>query len=170
MTAGSFLSPPYTDDIFALLLALNNAHAEELSYKTPQGFRELIGAASHVRAAPGGLALLVAFHENCQYDSPNYLWLKARFPRFNYIDRVVVSAAARGQGLARRLYADLENRTLQEGRARLVCEINAVPPNPASDIFHQALGFAPVGEQVLADRGKTVRYWAKELTSSPASA
>lgn len=159
----ALVTPPFTEDIFERLLRLNNDHAEELSYKTPEGFRELIDAASHVRAEATGLALIVAFNEACAYDNPNFRWLKARFPRFNYIDRVVVSGEARGLGLARLLYAGLEAETRETGRERMVCEINSVPPNPQSDAFHTALGFAPVGEQHLEDRGKTVRYWAKEL-------
>jgi len=83
---------------------------------------------------------------------------------------VVVDAAARGRGLARQLYADLERRAREEGRERLVCEINANPANPKSDSFHRALGFVPVGEQSLADRGKTVRYWAKDFSAGPAGA
>jgi predicted GNAT superfamily acetyltransferase len=158
-----FATPPFDADVFEALLALNNDHAEELSYKTPQGFRELMDAASHVRAEPSGLALLVAFHEGCVYDSPNFVWFKARFQRFYYIDRVVVSEEARGQGLARKLYGGLEAEAKACGRQRLVCEVNAVPANPDSDAFHRALGFEPVGEQHLGDRGKTVRYWAKEL-------
>ena len=145
------------------MLALNNAHAEELSWKTADEFRALLAAASHVRAEANGLALLVAFHEGCSYDNPNFAWLSERFTRFNYIDRVVVSERARGQGLARQLYDELERQTRADGRQRMVCEINSRPPNPASDAFHLKLGFHPVGEQHLEDRHKTVRYWAKEL-------
>ena len=74
-----------------------------------------------------------------------------------------VSAAARGQGLARRLYNDLEQVARQGGHERLVCEINAEPPNPKSDAFHRRLGFVLVGEQFLESYGRRVRYWAKEL-------
>ena len=111
-----------------------------------------------------GLALIVAFDESCIYDNPNFAWLKARFERFYYIDRVVVAGAARGRGLARAIYAELEDRARREGRERLVCEINSVPPNPQSDAFHEALGFQPVGSQELAGTGKTVRYWAREFS------
>jgi predicted GNAT superfamily acetyltransferase len=157
------LAPPFSGTLFHRLLDLNNAHAEELSYKTADGLRELFAAASHVRAESSGLALIVAFDETCAYDNPNFAWLKARFAKFYYIDRVVVGAAARGRGLARRFYADLAARAAAESRERLVCEINAVPPNPVSDAFHRAQGFAPVGEQVLPQAGKTVRYWSREL-------
>ncbi|WP_373503267.1 GNAT family N-acetyltransferase [Aestuariivirga sp.] len=162
MTA--LVDPPFDPPLMAELLALNNAHAEELSYKTPEAFDQLIRAASHVRAEPYGLALIVAFDENCVYDNPNFAWLKARFARFYYIDRVVVAGAARGRGLARAIYAELEDRARYEGRERLVCEINSVPPNPQSDAFHEALGFKSVGSQELAGTGKTVRYWAREFS------
>jgi len=158
-----WLEPPYTEEFSAKLLGLNNAHAEELSFKTAEGFAALISSASFVRAAPDGLAFLIGFHDACHYDNPNFRWLKQRFPRFNYIDRVAVNAEARGKGLARALYAEFEKETRAQGRERLVCEINANPPNPQSDAFHRALGFSPVGEQHLAGRDKTVRYWAREL-------
>ena len=162
------MKPPFAPEVFDALLALNNAHAEELSFKTAEGFAQLLAAASHVKAAAQGLALLVAFDETCTYDNANFRWLKARYDRFYYIDRVVVGAAARGKGLAGRLYAELETRTLHEGRERLACEINRVPPNPGSDAFHEWLGFAPVGEAPLSG-GKVVRYWVKEL-NQPQSA
>lgn len=164
-----FVGLPFEGPLTAALLALNNAHAEELSYKTADRFAELLRAASHVRAGAVGEALIVAFDETCTYDNPNFAWLGQRFQRFYYIDRVVVSDAARGRGLARRLYAELEARAQDERRERLVCEINMVPPNPASDAFHMALGFAPVGEQVLKP-GKIVRYWSKELKPLSAAA
>ncbi|MCA0433070.1 MAG: GNAT family N-acetyltransferase [Proteobacteria bacterium] len=159
----SFLAPPYDAALMTALLALNNAHAEELSYKTEEGFADLLARASFVRAVEGGRALLVGFDETCDYDNDNFRWLKARFPRFNYIDRVVVSGAARGQGLARQLYGLIAEATRKDGRERLVCEINLEPPNPASDKFHEALGFKPIGQRQLAGSAKIVRYWAREL-------
>jgi predicted GNAT superfamily acetyltransferase len=158
-----FIAPPFESRLFAALLALNNAHAEELSYQTPEAFRDLLSRASYVRAEPHGLALLVAFNECCGYDNPNFNWLRARFPRFNYIDRVVVHDKARSLGHARALYAALEEDTRTEGRERLVCEINLRPPNPGSDAFHKKLGFEPVGNQLLEASGKTVCYWVKKL-------
>lgn len=159
----NFSTPPFSVSLHDSLLALNNAHAEELSYKTAEQFRDLITASHVTLAEPMGLAMLVAFSEASTYDNPNFAWLKARYQRFIYIDRVVVSEAARGQGLARRLYAELEKHVKEEKRERLVCEINLDPPNAASDRFHEALGFSPVGSQVLPGSGKTVRYWAREM-------
>ena len=162
-TSVSLVGPPFSDELLGAALDLNNAHAEELSFKTPEAFRALLSDASFVRMAPNGMALIVAFHEGCTYLNPNFAWLADRFRRFYYIDRVVVSEALRGRGLARQLYDMLADEARAGGHERLVCEINAVPPNPQSDAFHQRLGFMPIGEQHLADRDKTVRYWSREL-------
>jgi predicted GNAT superfamily acetyltransferase len=43
-----------------------------------------------------------------------------------------------------------------------VCEVNAEPPNPASDAFHAAMGFAEVGSATLGG-GKQVRYFERLL-------
>jgi uncharacterized protein len=158
-----YIQPPFERRLLEILLALNNAHAEELSYRTLDEFQALLSEASYVRAEAHGLALLVAFNERCNYDNPNFHWLRARFSRFNYIDRVVVQGSARGLGHASALYEALEAATQRDGRERLVCEINLVPPNAGSDAFHRRLGFRPVGKQRLEASGKTVRYWAKEL-------
>ena len=157
------LEPPFNGAVVAAMLTLNNAYAKELSFKSQSEFIDLLAAASHVRALPDGEAFIVAFHEECTYDNPNFEWFKKRFDRFYYIDRVVVAQAQRGKGVARQFYADLEKTARVENRARLVCEINSVPANPASDNFHLDLGFLPVGEQVMSASSKTVRYWSKQL-------
>ena len=151
------LRPPATGDL-AGLLALNNAHAVELSLLSADGLQHLLDGAFHARVAGEGAALLVAFDQDADYDSPNFLWFRGRYPRFVYVDRVVVAPAARGRGLARTLYADLFRAASAAGHARVCCEVNVDPPNPASDAFHAALGFAEVGRARLADRGKGVRY------------
>lgn len=68
-----------------------------------------------------------------------------------------------GQGLAGRHYAALFEMARAAGQARIVCEVNSDPPNPLSDAFHGRLGFELVGEQRLADRGKSVRYLEHRL-------
>lgn len=146
------------------LLALNNAHAAELSLLDAARFRALLNGAFHARCIGDGAALLVALDQaHPDYASPNYLWFRARHPRFVYVDRVVVAPAARGRGLARALYADLMARAAAAGHSLLVCEVNSDPPNPASDAFHAALGFAEVGSATIHGGAKTVRYLARPL-------
>ena len=147
------------------LLALNNAHAVELSWLEPARFGQLVDQAFVARRI-GVDALLLSFDQAATYDSPNYLWFRDRYARFVYVDRVVVSGAARGRGLARKLYADLFEAAAAAGHDRIVCEVNADPPNPASDAFHARLGFLPVGTAAIHGGVKTVTYLMREIDAS----
>jgi predicted GNAT superfamily acetyltransferase len=145
-------------------LVLNNAHAAELSLLDAAALRALLGGAFYTRCIGDLEAVLIAVDEaHPTYASPNYLWFRARYPRFIYVDRVVTAAAARGKGHARRLYADLFEKAAASGHDLIVCEINSDPPNPVSDRFHAALGFAEVGAAEIHDGAKTVRYLARKL-------
>jgi uncharacterized protein len=154
---------PISEAVESAVLALNNAHAQELSWLELPVLRAILDQAFYAKAVGDGDAFLLALDETATYDSPNYAWFKARYPRFIYVDRIAVAAPARGRGLARILYEDLFVRAAQAGHDLIVCEVNSVPPNPGSDAFHAALGFAEVGRAELADRGKTVRYLARRL-------
>ncbi len=105
----------------------------------------------------------MAFDHDADYDSPNYLWFRARYPRFVYVDRIVVAPAMRKRGLANRLYEDLFQAARLAGHDRVVCEVNSDPPNPASDAFHAALSFVEVGHASIHGGTKTVRYLARPL-------
>jgi len=145
------------------ILALNRAHETETSPLDRLGLDALIAQAFHVGVAAGGRdAFLIAFDENADYRSPNYLWLKARLARFVYVDRVVVAAQARGRGVAAALYADLFALARESGRCCVVCEVNITPPNPASDAFHARLGFGEIGQGTAAGE-KRVRYLARAV-------
>ncbi|HMQ94475.1 MAG TPA: GNAT family N-acetyltransferase [Amaricoccus sp.] len=151
------------------LLALNNAHAVELSRLDP-GRLELLVAQAFLAARVGTVdAFLLAFDERADYDSPNFRWFRAGYDRFVYVDRVVVAPGARGRGLGRRLYDDLFAEALASGHRRIVCEVNVDPPNPASDTFHATLGFAEVGRARLPESGKVVRYLAREFPAGGAA-
>ncbi|BBK32233.1 hypothetical protein EDC65_1031 [Stella humosa] len=162
MTAPVLRRPSAADH--ARLLALNNDHATELSLLSADGLAALLATAFHARMAGEGAALLVGLDQDAAYDSPNFLWFRARHPRFAYVDRVVVAPAGRGRGLARALYADFFAAAVAAGHDRVCCEVNTDPPNPGSDAFHAALGFREVGRATLPDRGKSVRYLMLGLT------
>ena len=127
---------PISGDLEADVLALNNAHAVELSLLDRDQLAALIGQAFYARRLGTLDAFLLAFDERAAYASPNYLWFRAHYARFVYIDRVVVAPAARGRGLARLLYADLFRHAARAGHDLAVCEVNVEPPNPASDALH----------------------------------
>jgi predicted GNAT superfamily acetyltransferase len=58
---------------------------------------------------------------------------------------------------------DLFKRALAAGHSLVGCEVNVVPPNPASDAFHASLGFEEAAVRRL-ESGKTVRYLERVLT------
>jgi predicted GNAT superfamily acetyltransferase len=108
-------------------------------------------------AAGENEAFAIIFDQTANYTSPNFHWFRERYPRFVYVDRIVVSESARGKGLARALYEHVFAEARAAGHERVVCEINFDPPNPGSDAFHAKLGFSEMGRATLANC-KSVRY------------
>ncbi|TIV13198.1 MAG: GNAT family N-acetyltransferase, partial [Mesorhizobium sp.] len=80
------------------ILALNNEHAAELSWLEPERLSFLLGEAFYTRRIGALGAFILCFDQDANYDSPNFFWFRERYPRFVYVDRVVVAAAARGRG------------------------------------------------------------------------
>jgi uncharacterized protein len=137
------------------VLALNNAHAVEVNALTADALAELVAVAAHALVVDGALGFLIALNELTPVQGPNHAWFLARYPEFLYIDRVVVTHEARGRGHAGRMYDQL---AAVAGNRPLCCEINLVPPNPASMAFHDRRGFAACGEGDDPRNGKRVRY------------
>jgi predicted GNAT superfamily acetyltransferase len=150
------------------ILSLNNEHAQETSALDDASLTALLGMAFYARGVDGGAtAFLIALDHNASYGSPNFMWFKESHKSFVYIDRIIVSPAARGLGIARLLYEDLFTRVKQAGHDRVVCEVNIEPPNLASEAFHVAMGFDGVGQATIYDGTKTVRYFQKTLGQKP---
>ena len=154
---------PIARELHGEVLALNNAHARELSWLEPGELFALLGQAFYARRVGKLDAFLLAFDQHASYDSPNYLWFRERYPRFVYVDRVVVAPAARGRGIARLLYDDVIRCARVAGHDLVVCEVNVEPPNPASDALHAALGFTQVGWAKIDEGRKTVRYLSRSF-------
>ncbi len=156
------IEPISTDDEPAVL-SLNTIHASELSLLDAAGLKRLL-LASYMACRIGDLeAFMIAFDQDADYASPNFLWFRDRYPRFAYVDRIAVAAAARGRGHARRLYEHLFETARRDGHSVVTCEVNSDPPNPASDAFHAALGFRVVGEAAIYGGERTVRYFERRL-------
>ena len=139
-------------------LALNNSEVPHVSGLDADSLVALIdlaalAAVAEIDGAPAGL--LVAFLPGTAYGSSNYRWFCDRYPAFVYIDRVIADPAVRGRGVGRALY----DHAIEFGRGRagiLTCEVNEVPPNPASMRFHERLGFRPLGRQQTEGGAKSV--------------
>jgi uncharacterized protein len=158
----------------SVVCTLNNLFAQETSFLTEPEMSHLLQMAFYARGfaeQEGKLgAFLIALDERAEYANANFAFFRARRKRFVYIDRVITAEHATRQGFARRLYEDLFLQATLAQQTVLGCEVNLLPPNPASDAFHARMGFLEVGTAQLAN-GKSVRYL--ERTSDhggPASA
>lgn len=137
----------------ATLLVLNAASVHFLSPLDEARFALIRAQAACCRVATVGervRGFVLAFAEGSAYDSLNYRWFAERYPRFVYVDRVVVDEGARGLGLGVRLYDDLCAFARARGASHLTCEYYVAPPNEGSARFHARYGFAEVGTQALA--------------------
>lgn len=158
-----------TDDDHDRLLVLNAESVAALSALDAARLDRLLTQSAFCRAidVDGRLAAFVlAFREGADYDSENYRWFAARYPRFLYVDRIVVDAAHRRAGLAQRLYADVFARARGDGVPLVACEYDVEPPNPASAHFHARQGFREVGQQILG-RGKRVSLQVADVAGAP---
>ena len=84
---------PLSPIVEPAVLALNNAHAAELSWLDRDRLTLLPRHVFHARRIGEVDGFLMAFDQGAAYDSPNYLWFRQRYRRFFYIDRVVVAPA-----------------------------------------------------------------------------
>jgi predicted GNAT superfamily acetyltransferase len=144
---------------FDAILALNEASVSLLSPLSPQRITDLHAqAALHrvVELEGEVTGFLLAFREGAAYDSPNYRWFAERYPRFLYVDRVVVADSARGHGVGALLYRDMFQFAAASAAGLVTCEFDVDPPNPVSERFHVQFGFREVGHQWVADGRKQV--------------
>jgi predicted GNAT superfamily acetyltransferase len=144
---------------FARICALNLG---EVVHTSPMDEARLATLASlscwfKVGCAGGEVsAFLLAMRDGVRYENDNYQWFAARYPRFIYVDRVVVSPTCRGMGMGRLLYEELFQHARGIGIPHVACEYNIVPPNEPSRRFHDGFGFSQQGSQWLASGSKQV--------------
>jgi predicted GNAT superfamily acetyltransferase len=74
----------------------------------------------------------------------------------------VVSSGSRGMRLGSLLYDDLFRYARKNAIPLVTCEINIVPPNEPSRLFHGKFGFKELGTQWVANGTKKVSLQAAE--------
>ncbi len=111
------------------------------------------------------IAFIMTFSADADYDSPNFLWFKERYPSFLYIDRLVVRDGFRNKGVGKMLYRDLMVYCRERNLPRITCEVDIVPPNPVSLRFHQAHGFREIGSHRPYDGKKQVSLMEKLVST-----
>jgi predicted GNAT superfamily acetyltransferase len=156
---------------FDRIVELNAAVVLETSAMDRERLRHLHALAFHHRVAlvDGRIvAFVLAMRDGAAYANDNFGWFAERYPRFVYVDRVVVDAAAKGLGIGRKLYEDLFERARVQGIGLVGCEFNIEPPNPASKAFHDRFGFAEVGSQHVAGGSKRVSLQVADIMEDDA--
>ena len=154
-----------TPDDSDAIVALNDVEVKQTSAMDVERLRELASLASYHKVAVVGsriAAFLLAMREGAAYQNDNYSWFAARFPKFLYVDRIVVSADFAGYRIGSRLYEDLFDHARSEGIPAVTCEYNLQPPNPASQRFHDKFGFKEIGSQWVANGSKLVSLQAAD--------
>jgi len=108
------------------------------------------------------IAFLLGMSETARYQSLNFLWFQKRYPKFVYVDRIVVCEKFHRAGLGSTLYADFE-KLAKLRDCPMACEVNIHPPNPISIQFHQSFGFKEVGQQDTQNGEKRVSLMLKNI-------
>jgi predicted GNAT superfamily acetyltransferase len=154
-----------TRDDYEVILALNLADVAHTSPMDSARLSALDGLSCYHRVAciDGQVAgFLLAMRSGTPYENDNFGWFTRKYASFVYVDRVVVSIAARGRRLGSLLYEDLFSWARQNGIPLVTCEYNVVPPNEPSRLFHEKFGFREQGTQWLANRTKQVSLQTAE--------
>lgn len=144
---------------FDAVCALNQSEVQHTSAMDAARLAELDALSCYHRVASigsGVSAFLLAICNGSPYRNDNFEWFARRYPRFIYVDRIVVSSAARGLRLGSLLYEDLFGQARASAIPLVACEYNLVPPNEPSRSFHDKFGFREQGTQWVANGTKQV--------------
>ena len=127
-------------------------------------FEEMAGFFAVVELDEQVVGFLIGLDEHATtYGSPNYAWFAERYPSFAYVDRIALSASARGNGFGPDLYRAFEAWAFGHGKPALLAEVNTIPDNPRSHRFHELFGFAELARCRPYGPEEEVAMYAKPL-------
>jgi predicted GNAT superfamily acetyltransferase len=150
---------------YLCIVAINDAEVQHTSPMDLPRLRDLdrLSAYHKVAVCDGKVvAFLLAMRESSLYENENFAWFSARYPKFLYIDRIVVDAKYGGLKIGTMLYRDIFHDARSNGVPVITCEYNVIPPNEPSRAFHQKFGFSEVGSQWLSNNTKKVSMQAAD--------
>lgn len=165
-SAPSVVIRPAAPTDFGTICALNLAEVQHTSAMDMARLSELHAISCyHKVACLDGIvsAFLLAISSGSLYKNANFEWFSKMYPRFIYVDRIVVSTASRGLRLGSLLYEDVFRHARSRTIPLITCEYNLVPPNEASRIFHDKFGFKEKGTQWVANGAKQVSLQVAEI-------
>ena len=154
------------------VLGINAASQPHVARLDRAEIRRLLAMAAMVWIVAGtddsAIACLIAFSADARYDGEEFACLSRRLAGgFLYIDQVAIHPEHRRSGLGRALYDHMAGLARAERLRVLACEVNVVPPNPGSRLFHARAGFVTLDELELAD-GRTVELLTRDLDGAAA--
>ena len=144
---------------------LNEVFVSVTSQMDAERFLELFDLCSYCLVVDVGERLqgfVIAMRNAVPYDNRNYQWFEKRVRNMVYVDRIVLAADARGQGLGHQLYDALSTMALADGCKVMTVEMDIEPPNKHSLRFHTKRGFVEQGQREL-DGGKRVSMQCRDL-------
>lgn len=162
----SIVTRPAVRADFEAICALNLAEVRHTSAMDLTRLAELdaISCYHKVVCLDGTVsAFLLAMCNGCAYRNENFAWFSDRYRRFIYVDRVVVSSAARGLRLGSLLYEDIFRHARANAIPLVTCEYNLDPPNEPSRLLHDRFGFKEQGTQRVANGTKRVSLQVAEV-------
>ena len=139
---------PYRPKDAHAVLALNAANVPEVGPLdgTKLALLESESVAFDVLDMDGSVeGALIVLADGGSYGSLNYRWFADRYPRFAYVDRIMLSPEQRGRGWGVELYRRAAAAASHHAKPILTAEVNTVPANPRSLRFHEQFGFVEVG-------------------------
>lgn len=155
-------TPADFDTICALNLA-EVEHTSEMDLDRLAGL-DLLSCYHKVACLDGRVvAFLLAMRRGAPYENDNFGWFVQAYSDFLYVDRIVVSPAARGLRLGPLLYEDLFRYAKANAIPRVTCEYNIQPANEPSRRFHDKFGFKQQAKQWVANHTKLVSLQAAEV-------
>jgi predicted GNAT superfamily acetyltransferase len=102
---------------------------------------EISALSAIVEEANQVAGFLLAFTHDVQYESINYEWFNHNYDSFLYIDRIVIAEPFRAKGMATKLYEYAFDWAVEHSLPRIFAEIDVMPPNEPSLLFHKKFGF-----------------------------
>lgn len=151
---------------YGFILSVNEENVEVLSPMDEEKLKKFAESAELLLVAEvdGRLAaFLIALQEGVDFyaqSSENYCWFLQHYPKFLYVDRIVLDERYRGFGIGRKLYEVVFRHAQQKGVPFVTAEIDTIPYNEVSLKFHEAMGFHEVGTQLI--RGNSVKVSLQE--------
>jgi len=123
-----------------------------VTLKEMQHFLHIVDYFKTLKVNNNIAGFLIALTPGKNYNSINYKWFENKYEKFMYIDRIVIAPSYQNNGFGTALYNDLSNFS-KTNISNITCEVNIMPPNKESMLFHTKYGFKQIGTQ-FTDSGK----------------